>query len=67
MKDTKRAPMKSRKDIGEVVFPIEKLMAARDASFSCVHIEAVLESEHDAAGPIKDRSHAAVTGKSNPK
>ncbi len=59
--------MKNRKDIGEVVFPIEKLLSARDASFSCVHIEAVLESEHDTAGPIEDRSHAAVTGKSDPK
>ena len=68
MKDTKRAPMKGRKDVGEVVFPIEKLMAAREASFSCIHLEAALESGPDLAGPINDRSHMAVTGKeSDPK
>ena len=32
--------LKDRSDIGEVVFPIEKLMKFRDANASCVHIEA---------------------------
>ncbi len=36
----KPAPMKGRSDVGEVEFPIEKLMKFRDASASCVHIEA---------------------------
>jgi len=34
------APMKARKDIGEVVFPIEKLMAARAASSSWMGLSA---------------------------
>ena len=36
--------LKDRSDIGEVEFPIEKLMKFRDASASCVHIEAALEA-----------------------
>ena len=67
MKDTKHAPMKDRKNIGKVVFPSEKLMAAREASFSCVHVEAVLESDPDSANPVKNRSRSAVMGKSDPK
>ena len=35
---------KDRSDIGEVEFPIEKLMKFRDASASCVHIEAAMET-----------------------
>ena len=34
--------LKDRSDIGEVEFPIEKLMEFRDASASCVHIEAAM-------------------------
>ncbi|MDP6342513.1 MAG: hypothetical protein QF582_14965 [Alphaproteobacteria bacterium] len=49
MKDGKRIPEKDRlrlrSDIGKVVFPIEKLMAFRDASASCVHIEAAMEAD----------------------
>ena len=37
--------LKDRSDIGEVEFPIEKLMKFRDASASCVHIEAALEAD----------------------
>ena len=51
MTDRKPAPVKdrkdivkNRKDIGEVEFPIEKLMKFRDASASCVHIEADMEA-----------------------
>jgi hypothetical protein len=36
--------LKDRSDIGEVEFPIEKLMKFRDASASCVHIEAAMEA-----------------------
>ena len=67
MEEPKRAPMKVRKDIGEVVFPIEKLMATREVSFSCVHVEAILESRHDSTSPIKDPSRSAVTVKKDPK
>ncbi len=66
MTDRKPAPMKGRKDIGKVVFPIEKLMAARAASSSCVHIEADLESDSGLTNLIREPSHSAVMGK-NPK
>ena len=58
----KSAPMKPRKDIGEVVHPIEKLMAARAAGSSCVHIEADLESDSGLTRPVKDRSRPTVRG-----
>ena len=48
MKAKKRTPgkdrLKDRSDIGEVEFSIEKLMKFRDASASCVHIEAAMEA-----------------------
>ncbi len=37
---SKKDRLKDRSDIGVVEFPIEKLMKFRDASASCVHIEA---------------------------
>ncbi len=40
-----RDRLKDRSDIGEVEFPIEKLMKFRDASASCVHIEAAMEAD----------------------
>ena len=64
MTDRKPAPMKDRKDtvkdrkdIGQVVSPIEKLMKFRDASASCVHIEAAMEADRG----LTD------TGKKHPK
>ncbi len=36
--------LKDRSDIGEVKFQIEKLMEFRDASASCVHIEAAMDA-----------------------
>lgn len=38
-----RDRLKNRSDIGEVEHPIEKLMKFRDASASCVHIEAAMD------------------------
>jgi len=35
--------LKNRSDIGEVEHQIEKLMKFRDASASCVHIEAAMD------------------------
>ncbi len=49
--------LKDRSDIGEVEFPIEKLMNFRDASASCVHIEAAM---------VADRG-LTDTGKKHPK
>ena len=61
MTERKRAPvkdrLKDRSDIGEVRFQIEKLMEFRDASASCVHIEAAM----DAGRSLTDR------GKKPPK
>jgi hypothetical protein len=62
MTHRKFARMKVRKDIGEVVHPIEKLMAARAAGSSCVHIEADLESDAGLTRPVKDRSRPAIRG-----
>ena len=36
--------LKDRRDIGEVVFPIEKMIAAREISSCCVGIEPALEN-----------------------
>jgi hypothetical protein len=58
--------MRKRKDIGEVVFPIEKLTRARAASSSCVHVEAALESDSGLTKLNKDLSRSTVMGK-NPK
>ena len=42
---SKRYPAsKDRRDIGEVVFPIEKMMAARENSSCCIGVEAALET-----------------------
>ena len=48
--------LKDRSDIGEVEFPIEKLMKFRDASASCVHIEAAMEADRDLTDMRKKRS-----------
>ena len=37
--------LKDWSDIGAVEFPIEKLMKFRDASASCVHIEAAMDCD----------------------
>jgi hypothetical protein len=47
--------LKDRSDIGEVEFPIEKLMEFRDASASCIHIEAAMESDRGLTGTGKKR------------
>ncbi len=59
MKRKKRRPekdrLKDRSDIGEVEFPIEKLMKFRDASASCVHIEAAMEADRGLTDTGKKR------------
>lgn len=52
---------KDRRDIGQVVFPIEKMMAARDFSSCCVGIEAALETNTGFAALIQQ-----LTKRSNP-
>ena len=44
MNPHKIQPSKNRRDIGEVVFLIEKMIAAREISSCCVGIEAALEN-----------------------
>ncbi len=57
MTDKKRTSekdrLKDRSDIGEVEFPIEKLMKVRDASASCVHIEAAMEANRGLTELVK--------------
>ncbi len=45
--------LKDRSDIGDVEFPIEKLMKFREASASCVHIEAAMEADRGLTGLVK--------------
>ncbi len=47
--------LKDRSDIGAVEFAIEKLMEFRDASASCVHIEAVMEADRGLTDPGRKR------------
>ena len=44
----KYPPTRDRRDIGEVVFPIEKMIAAREISSDCVGVEAALETNSKA-------------------
>lgn len=37
--------MKDRRDIGRVIFPIEKILAAREVSSCCVGVEALIEQD----------------------
>jgi hypothetical protein len=60
MKVKKYPPTRDRRDIGQVISPIEKLMAARQASSSCVGVEALLETDSkqivtDNADPVSMR------------
>ena len=43
MMKARRPPPKGRRDIGQVISPIEKLMAMRENSSCCVGVEALLE------------------------
>ena len=44
MSKTKLTPTKDRRDVGQVVFPIEKMLAARELSTCCLGTEAALET-----------------------
>jgi len=56
MQRKKYPPTKDRRDIGSVDFTIEKMMAAREVSSSCVGVEALLEID---SRSIKKRIRAA--------
>jgi hypothetical protein len=46
----KYPPTKDRRDIGQVVFPIEKMDAARELKSCCLGVEAALEKNPDLPG-----------------
>jgi hypothetical protein len=43
-------PSKDRRNIGQVVFPIEKLLRARELSSCCVGVEAVMSADQGVDG-----------------
>ena len=53
-------PTRDRRDIGEVVSPIEKMMAARDSSSCCVGVEALLEIDSQYLAMNATRRRAAA-------
>ena len=58
-------PTKDRKHKDKVVFPIETLIEARTAGYSCRHIEANLEARAGFVPLIQAPSHADVMGKNS--
>lgn len=59
---TRKYPVtKDRRDIGQVVFPIEKMNAARDFSSCCVGIEAALETNTGFAGLIQQLTKRSIS------
>jgi len=56
VKAKKYPPTRNRRDIGQVISPIEKLMAAREASSSCVGVEALLEIDAKQIRNVKDKA-----------
>ena len=63
MTNCKPTPMKDRRDIGQVVFPIEKMIAARELSSCCVGVEAALETNTGFAGLMRRLSDSNVANK----
>jgi hypothetical protein len=53
MTNMKYPPTRDRRDIGQVVFPIEKMAAARELSSCCVGVEAALETDTGLSSLIK--------------
>lgn len=56
-------PDKNRRDIGEVVLPIEKMSRARELSSSCIGVEAMLERDRGPDGFLTKAAGRAVTRK----
>ncbi len=63
MTTKKYPPTRDRRDIGEVVFPMEKMSAAREFSSCCVGVEAALETNSGFAGLMRRLSDRAAAGK----
>lgn len=63
----KYPPTRDRRDIGQVVFPIEQMMAARDLSSCCVGVEAALETNSGFKALMRRLSDPADVHKSTRK
>lgn len=53
MTTKKFPPTRDRRDIGQVVFPIEKMAAARELSSCCIGVEAALETDSGFSGLMR--------------
>ncbi len=60
MKAKRYPPTRDRRDIGQVISPIEKMMAAREASSCCVGVEALLEIDARQIRSVTRRAHKQV-------
>ena len=56
MKAKKYPATRNRRDIGQVISPIEKMMAAREVSSSCVGVEALLEIDAKQIRRVNDKA-----------
>ena len=56
MKEEKIRQPRDRRDIGQVISPIEKMMAAREMSSCCVGVEALLEIDARQIRRTRDRT-----------
>ncbi len=63
----KYPPTKDRRDIGQVVFPIEKMAAARELSSCCVGVEAALETNSGFDGLMRRLLNARPAKSADPK
>ncbi|WP_108883050.1 hypothetical protein [Anderseniella sp. Alg231-50] len=53
MTTKKFPPTRDRRNIGQVIFPIEKMAAARELSSCCVGVEAALETNTGFSGVMR--------------
>lgn len=67
MTSRKFPPSKDRRDIGQVVFPIEKMLAARDLSTCCIGVEAALETNTGFEGFLRRLSNHGRKKAPDPK
>ena len=64
MKRKTYPPTKDRRDIGEVVFPIEKMNAMRELHSCCVGVEAGLETDSGFTALLRKLSRPARSKRS---
>ena len=59
----KHPPTKNLRDIGQVVFPIEKMSEARKISSCCIGVEAALETNTGFSGLTRRLSKSRYNSK----